>query len=307
MKALRVLQCLGVAALLLGPSVAWSAAASAADVAETARAVAAKYRKAVVTVRLVVKMKIEVRGQNMDQEQKLEATGIVVDPGGLTVADASTLDPASLVKTMLGAMGGRNIKIDSEIKEALLLLDDGLEVEADVVLTDADLGLAFVRPREEGRTFDAVPLAPRPATAQLLDPVIALGRLGKLGNREATLSVDAIRAVVKGPRLYYVPETKNETGYVAFAADGGVLGVYVMKQKPQGAEGEAGGMSSISMLANPYEMQNTLMSVIRPVNDVIEIAAQAKQVKLPQRATPADAGTKQEPKEQTPPAPPPSK
>lgn len=306
MRGLRVRRRMGVAALLLGTSMAWSAAASAADLAETARAVAAKYRKAVVTVRLVVKMKIEVRGQNMDQEQKLEATGIVVDPGGLTLADAATLDPTSLVKAMLGGMGGRDFKIDSEIKEALLLLDDGLEVEADVVLMDADLGLAFVRPREAGRAFDAVPLAPRPAPAQLLDPVIALGRLGKLGNREVTLSVDAIRAVVKGPRLYYVPDAKNEAGYVAFAADGGVLGVYVMKQKPQGS-GEAGGMSPLSMLANSYEMQNTVMSVIRPVEDVIEIAAQAKLVKLPQRATAADAGRNQEPKEQTPPVPPLSK
>lgn len=295
----RVMTALVPAACLL-----WCATAHAADIVETARATAVKFQKAVVTIRLVVKVKMDVRGQNMDQEQKLEATGVVIDPSGLTVADASSLDPAALVKAILGGMGGMGFKVDTELKETMLLLDDGSEVDAEVVLTDVDLGLAFIRPKDGSQTFDAVALKQRAAPAQALDDVIVLGRLGKLGNRAATLSLDSIRAVVKGPRFFYAANGQGETGTVAFAADGEVLGVYVMKHAPSKGSDERGSGFPISMFTNPGEMKNMLMPIIRPVNDVIEIAAQAKRADRPAATGPGDTEGQSSPKAQaeTPPA-----
>src|SRR5581483_8568227 len=57
-------------------------------IADKARATAAKLEKTAVSVRLVLKMKISMMGQTQDQEQKVELTGTVIDPTGLTVVDA---------------------------------------------------------------------------------------------------------------------------------------------------------------------------------------------------------------------------
>jgi hypothetical protein len=259
--------------------------AGAGEIKDVARAAAAQSQKAVVTIRLVVKMKIAMMGQSQDQEQKVEVTGTVIDPSGLAVTDASSIDPSSLVKSVLSGMGGMGLKLDTEVKETLILLDDGTEVEADVVLKDTDLGLAFVRPRDTSKKFDAIALKARNTPPQPLDALFVLGRLGKLANRAATLSHDSIRAVVKGPRSFYVgnaTEGAADLGCVAFTADGEPLGLYVMKQKPAAADDGGGGAMGLGMLANMASgMKDSLMAVIRPVNDVIEIAEQAKKAKAP--------------------------
>jgi hypothetical protein len=153
-----------------------------------------------------------------------------------------------------------------------------------VVLTDADLGLAFIKPRETTRKFDALVLATRAALPQLLDPVIALGRHGASGNRSLTLDVDSIRSIVTGPRPFYTSDSPDSMGCLAIAADGGVLGLYVAKSR-QGDAGGTGG-SSLGMLANLGGSKGLLMFVIRPVNDIIEIAAQAREARPPAPSVP---------------------
>jgi hypothetical protein len=267
--------------LLLGGFLAVSLVAGAADIKETARATALQLQKAVVTVRLVVKLKMVMMGQSLDEEQKNEAIGTVIDPSGLTVVDASSIDPASLMKALMGGAGGQ-LKMDSEIKETLILLEDGTEVEADVVLKDTDLGLAFVRPRDAARKFDAVTLKQRNNPPQPLDSIFVLGRLSKSGNRAAALGLDTVRAIVKGPRSFYVCDSQSNSnlGCLAYSADGEPLGVYVIKEK-QSAAGEEGGGMGLAMLARVNAMKDDVLPVIRPVNDVIEIAEQARKAKAP--------------------------
>ncbi|MGD0091670.1 MAG: serine protease [Planctomycetota bacterium] len=272
MKPLR----LSLALLVLSGCLIVPSAAKAADISETARATAVQAQKAVVTIRLVVKIKMSMMGQSQDHEQKVEATGTVIDPAGLTVADASTVDPTSMMKSMFGGA----YKVDSEIKETLILLEDGTEVEADVVLNDTDLGLAFIRPRDAARKFDAVTLKPRPTPPQLLDNIFVVGRLGKNGNRAAALSLDTIQALVKGPRPFYVADKTSHPGCVVYSADGEPLGVQVMKQRPR-AVGDDGGGMGLGMMTRMGDMRDAIIPIIRPVNDVIEIAAQAKEAKVP--------------------------
>ena len=283
MKPIRLFSALMVlsACILVSPT------SNAADIKETARATAQKYQKAVVTVRLVAKIKVSMMGQNQDQEQKIEATGTVIDPSGLTVTDATSIDPSSMAKSVLGVLGGMGLKLDSEIKETAILLEDGTEVEADVVLKDTELGLVFVRPRDASRKFDAVTLKTRNVQPQLLDSVFVVGRLGKNANRAAALSFDTIRAIVKGPRSFFVcdKETQSNLGCIAFSADGEPLGVYVMKPKPQAAGEEGGSAAGLAALTRMGEMKDALMPIIRPVNDVMEIAEQAKKAKIPEKRT----------------------
>jgi hypothetical protein len=282
MKPLRSIS----AVMIVGICALASSTTYAADAKDTARAKALQTQKAVVTIRLVSKMKISLMGQNQDQESKIEVVGTVIDPDGLTVTDLSSLDPTYMLQSIVGLLGGAGMKLDSEVKETAILLEDGTEVAAEVVLKDSDLGLAFIRPLDASHKFDAVTLKNRSVQPQLLDSIFTVGRLGKYSNRALTLTFDSIRAISKGPRSFYVGEKETQAflGCIAYSSEGEPVGVYVMKQKQSGSDVEGGsGAQALSLLANLGAAKDALLPIIRPINDVIEVAQQAKKVKTPEK------------------------
>lgn len=272
------------AVAIFGICILASLTADAADIKDTARAKALQIQKAVVTIRLVAKIKISMMGKSQDQETKVEAIGTIIDPDGLTVTDASSINPTSMVQSMLGVLGGTGLKLDSEVKETAILLEDGTEVEADVVLKDSDLGLAFIRPRDTSHKFDAVTLKNYSAQPQLLDSLFTVGRLGKNSNRALTLTVDSIRAISKGPRTFFVGEKTNQDnlGCIAFSSEGEPVGVYVIKQRQASTDEASSGGQAMSVMPQMDAIKDALLQIIRPINDVIEVAEQAKRVKTPE-------------------------
>jgi hypothetical protein len=266
----RLLAAGALAALLVGAPDG-ARADETKDVKAAARATAAKSAKAVVTVKIVVKIKFGGR----EQEQDLEVLGTVIDPSGLTVASAAAVEPTSMMggfgrggRRGGGGDGGGRPGVESEITDTKILLDDGTEIEADVVLKDANLDLAFIKPREPQK-LDAVALAPRGKPLEMLEEVFAVTRLGRGDMRSTAVALGHVRAVVKGPRTYYVctPEVSASQGCIAFGADGAPLGIFVLK-----VSGEGGGRGGRDVSA-----------ILRPVEDVLEIAKQAKEAKAPER------------------------
>ncbi len=243
--------------------VAALAMATAPDLETTARTTAEQTGKAVVTIRLVLKLK--VGGQ--EHEQKMEVPGVVIDPSGLTVASASSIDPSGAIRRMVDSQRQR-VTLESEVKETVILLEDGTELDAAVVLKDSDLDLAFIRPRDTGLRLPAVTVKPRSATVPLLTRIFVLGRLGKLGNRALAVGTGEVRAYVRGPAPYYVTdgETSGFSGSLAYTADGVPLGLFV-KRFATSIDSQAGGRGSESV-----------MTVLRPVDKVVELAAQARNI-----------------------------
>lgn len=255
-----------------------AAPAPAADLRVTGRATAEQVRAAVITIRIVLKLKIGFSGQAQDQEQKVEVAGVVIDPSGLTVASAASIDPSGALRKMGGGQTSR-MKVESEVKETTLLLEDGTEVEADVVLKDTDLDLAFLKPREGGRRFRAVTLRPRAGRVPLLTPIFVVSRLGKLTSRALAVATGEIRASVRGPAPYYVTdsETAAFVGSVAFTADGAPLGVFVNRFSTS-PDGRGGGMFDGAFGRTGSEV---VLPVLRPVDKVLELAAQARTMHPP--------------------------
>ena len=258
--------------------------AAGADLRATGRAKAEQVRGATITIRIVLKLKIGFGGQAQDQEQKVEVAGVVIDPSGLTVASAASIDPSGALRKMAGGQASR-MKVESEVKETTLLLEDGTEVEADVVLKDTDLDLAFLKPRETGRRFVAVSLHPRAGTVPLLTPIFVVSRLGKLTSRALAVATGEIRASVRGPAPYYVTdgETASFVGSVAYTADGVPLGLFVNRfsASPDGR--------TASMFDGAFGRSGSdvMLSVLRPVDKVLELAAQARAMHPP--AKPEDS------------------
>ncbi len=255
---------------------------TAAELKATARESAERWKKAVINVKLVAKVKLP----NREEDQKLEVTGTVIDPSGLTVVSAQSIDPAALIRTFFNSVSpgqGQNFKFESEVRETALILDDGTEVEADVVLKDSDLDLAFVRPRESTRTYEFIPLKPPMAPPDLLEDVFVISRLGRSENRSISISTGLVQAIVKGPRPFYVCNDElsaGSVGTIAFNAGGATLGVFVLKPKQNTGDG---GMGALMTMVTGGRGGAGSTVILRPVQDLIEVAAQAKEAKLPDK------------------------
>jgi S1-C subfamily serine protease len=245
------------------------------EVADKGREIFKKNQRAVVTVQVVVKMKFSVPGMGgQANESKQDVTGTVMDPSGLTVLALSSCEPGDLLQGMMAGMSDEDtkFKMETELSDVKLLLDDGTELPADIVLRDKDLDLAFVRPvTKPASPMTALDLS-KSATAQVLEQVITLNRLGKAAGRAYAASVERISAVVQKPRLFYVPGsemTSTTLGSPAFSLDGTVLGVFVMRSVSQ----KSGGMGMFS-----FRPQG-LTTIILPAADILKAARQVPEAK----------------------------
>jgi len=204
------------------------------EVSAKGRAIFKKYQHAVVTVQLVLKSKFSMSGRGGEaNESRQDVTGTVVDPSGLAVLSLSATDPAQMLQSMFSSSDeDSKLKMETELSDIKILLDDGTELPAEVVLRDRDLDLAFIRPKIK----PSVPLLALDLTdsgkAEILDQVISLTRMGNAAGRAYAASVERIAAIVQRPRLFYVPDASMTTttlGAPAFTLEGKFLGIFVMR------------------------------------------------------------------------------
>ena len=201
-------------AVVLVPAVA--AWAGDTDLADTARGLVEKHKDAVVLVEVVVKVKFSQNGQSQEREHKMEGNGTVISPDGLTVLSGRSLDPAPLYARL-------GIKADASNSGVKIILADGTEHEATVVLTDKTLDLAFVRPKAKV-TLPCVDLA-KTEPLKLMDNLVSITRLNRQSNREPGVAVTRVLSVVNKPRLRYLCSGEMFQGCPVFTLSGQVLGL----------------------------------------------------------------------------------
>jgi len=237
------------------------------ELAEKGKAIFKKNQHAVVTVELVLKNKFSMSGMGgQSNESRQDATGTVVDPSGLTVMSLSATDPSQLLQNMMagGSDEESRFKMETELSDVKILLDDGTEIPAEVILRDKDLDLAFIRPKTKiTPPMTALDLT-NSAKAEILDQVVTLNRLGNAAGRAYSASIDRISAIVQRPRLFYVPDGSLNTtalGAPAFTLEGKVLGIFVMRSM-KGKSG--GGMGMFSFQAD------NMTGVIVPADEILK-------------------------------------
>jgi len=266
------------AALLLGLAGA-TVPSRATELAEKGREIFNQNQHAVVTVQVV--LKVSYAGAGKSSETRQDLTGTVVDPSGLTVLALSACDPSEMYQRMMGEQASQ-YKLETEVTDLKILLADGTELPAEIVLRDKDLDLAFIRPKTKpGSPMAAVDLS-KSALAQLLDEVITLNRLNSAAGRAYAASVERISAVIQKPRTFYIPDsnmTSTTLGSPAFALDGKLVGVFVMRAVT--AKGGGG-----------RNYRENMTSIILPAADILKAAKQAPEAK-------GDSEKKEEPKAAT--------
>jgi len=248
-----------VAALFLGSA---ASRAGAQTAAEKGRVIVGKFSNAVISVRVVAKVRMAMEGRQMgEQENTSEITATVIDPSGLAVCALSEADPTQAIAAMTADEEG--YKFEMDITDIKMRLADGKELPAKIVLRDKDLDLAFLRPDPApAQPLTAVDLTAS-AKSDVLEEMVVLQRLGEVANRVPGAVLDQVEAVIQKPRLMYVPGMNGqscELGAPVFTLDGKVIGILVYR-----FPATAGGGREDS---NP-------LTVLLPAEDVLEGAKQA--------------------------------
>ena len=250
--------------------VAMTTPARADEASDKGREIFKKQQDVVVTVQVVQKITTSAGGRTSEpREGKQDLTGTVIDPSGLAVLALSAADPSEMYKRMYPA--GANYKFEIEVSDVKILMDDGTEIPAEIVLRDVDLDLAFIRPKAKpAQPMAAVDLT-KSSPARMLDQLVTINRLGRAAGRAYSASVERVSAVVQKPRTFYIPDstmTATALGSPAFALDGNVVGIVVMRTISSG-----GGAS-----ASNFRPDNAT-SIILPAEDIAKAAKQAPEAK----------------------------
>ena len=246
---------------------------SAEDERAALREVGKKWQDAIVNVRVSLKVRMSMGGREVQSmDDTLESVATVIDSSGLTVMSLSSLDPGAMMSRLMGSGGGdQKMSIVSEPSDVRMRLPDGRELPATIVLRDQDLDLAFIRPTTRPATpLTAVNLADasRPA---ILDDVVVLSRLGRVGGYTPAAVLYSVGAVIEKPRTFFVLNGQASTGTPAFLANGKLVGLLTIRQI------DPGRMSMFGMMGGSEGAG--VIAVILPAADVLEIAKQASESK----------------------------
>lgn len=239
-----------------------------ADEAATAgRMISSKWHDAVITAKMVIRMRIVAEGREANKREfENEATATVIDPSGLAVLSLTSIDATDVITEKIhqqygGMENAPKFSVESEVVDLKMILPDGTEVPAKIVLRDKDLDLAFMAPVEKhAKPVAAVDLS-KSAPLDILDQIAVMTRLGKVVKRAPSVSLYRIQAVVKKPRSFYIPDqisASDRIGAAAFTLDGKVAGIVLLRNIKS-----AGGSAN-----------ENILPVIVPAEEIVEISKQ---------------------------------
>src|SRR5262249_27425660 len=130
-RSLRRRLPVAAAALFLAtPGLAPVQAVRADPTADTARSLLEKYKDAVVTFNVVIKVSGGPLGE--EQNTELEAQGFVLDATGLIVTTNAAIDPVSMFANFPGAQDELS-KVTTKVVSVRILRPNGDEIPAKVV------------------------------------------------------------------------------------------------------------------------------------------------------------------------------
>lgn len=234
-----------------------------ADIKTAARKIQAENKDAVIWVEAVLKMQISNQGQTRNQDQEVRSLGTVLNADGLTVVPNTALNPSGMMAQMMQSMG---VDMSGNLTDVKLLMADGTEIDADVILKDEDLDLAFLAPSENEDDKDLPAFGyvdlDNSTQPEIMDELVVLGRLPKFMNRQESISIVRLASIIEKPRTFYFCSDLDGMGVPAFGKDGGLVGISVLRKGSK-------------MTLQDLQGGGGFQAVILPSEDVLEISKQA--------------------------------
>jgi hypothetical protein len=185
---------------------------------------------ALITVKYVLK----VQGPGGTRDIDREITAIMMDKSGLVLCAGVQIGTSRLMRRM-GATTPTDIKI--------LIGDDTVGIDANLIATDAELDLAWLRIKDATKIPADMKFIDfsKSKTLGLGDRVLTVNRMDKFFDRAAVISEGRVVGSTKKPRDMLVSGVgiDMEPGMAVFAADGSPAGVVVL-QSPDPEDMEEG-------------------------------------------------------------------
>jgi S1-C subfamily serine protease len=207
-----------------------------------AKKVFAEKQDAIIWITGIAKISLSASGATEgmpsipDEEVKVMALGTIVSPDGIVVTMLSQIDPASGVKgrTIRTEKGTAKLDATSVMKELKVVMPDGTEVPAELVMKDVNLDIAVVRIKTSskeaaGMTYTSVDLKAS-AEGHVLDEVVTVTRMPELFNRVPAVSPGYIGMVTKKPRVF-LRANGATGGCPTFNMDGKLIGITAGRTK----------------------------------------------------------------------------
>lgn len=246
-----------------------AAAAGASELSAAARHIHSARADSVIWISAVARTSFTSDGRDSgrnlpDRENQIEALGTIIDPSGLVVTALSSIDPGRVFNARQISAGDQRVEASSVLVDVKIIMPDGVEIPAEVVMKDADLDLAFIRVKAGSReaggvVFKAVDLRDS-ARGDLLDEVVTVARVDEVFNRVSFVATGEINMITRKPREF-LRSGNAILGCPTFLADGKLLGITTGR----------------------FASGRGPVAAIIPAADVLEIAEQAKAAK-PARA-----------------------
>jgi hypothetical protein len=234
---------------------------AAAFDAATAEALIARHQAALVEVHATIAVKpeliegppgvAEMLGQQNEQEESLEAKGVVIDGSGVVAVPLAALDPTGLIGEALELdtpLGKLKIGMKSTLSAVKVITADGQEFPAEAIFKEPAAGLALLKlntPPAAG--LAAVDLAKDLPPTQAFARVLTLVRLGPDFGCAPTVRVMRIVQTTPPPfPLHDLSGPLSPPGTAAFDQQGRFLGLMVVP-----ARKKQGGIPTISPMLLP--------------------------------------------------------
>ena len=176
-----------------------------------------------------------------ESENKFEAYGTVVSTNGLLVTALSAIDPSRAISGREYPTRGGKVRLDASviIKEVQIIMPDGVEVPAEVVMKDTDLDLAFIRAKADSKQFKSANFVPidlkNSAKAVMAEETITLMRGDEVLNRQPSVVRGQVTVLMTKPREF-IRATSGAPGTPTFNTDGKLLGIgtvrFVQNRQP---------------------------------------------------------------------------
>lgn len=196
---------------------------------DKAKQIAQANQKSIVMVSATVKMEISGGGKVLaSPQQPMQSLGTVIDPSGLVVISASTMDPSGSLKGRTISTPEGPVEVTGKVTQSdvKIVLQDGSSVPARIIYTDSQADLMFILSEKTAAEMNVSPVnladAAKPA---LLDELICLWRLpDKFGDVPAA-TLSEVSAVITKPRTLYLGG--KSIGCPTFTLDGKLVGITV--------------------------------------------------------------------------------
>jgi hypothetical protein len=241
---------------------------------EQGRAIFRAHQDAVLPFTATISVTASAGGRSMPaREQIVHGTCTVLTEDGLMITALSSIDPAALMngQKVTTANGKVDLNASTEIKELRIIMPDGLEIPAGLIMKDIDLDLGFFRPKAGNEDLKDVKFHPidlqAAGPAEMLDEVLILGRLAKSFGFQPSGGISEVTAKIEKPRLCYRVAGAGP-GTPVYMADGKLLGLTANRKPPADDSGDDG-------------RRMTDLLVVLPAEDVARIAEQAKKIPAP--------------------------